>query len=109
MHALFERYGTSAEVYAASVGAAGETPLHSLPDHSVEEIRRIAADEWVEHLSDVVCRRSLIAIRGLASDAVLGELADVVGDALGWDAARRQAETKQAQAEVAVPAPRSAT
>ncbi|MBL7222604.1 MAG: glycerol-3-phosphate dehydrogenase/oxidase [Candidatus Brocadiae bacterium] len=104
VRALFQRYGTSAGAYAASVGAAGETPLATLPDYAAEEVQRIAADEWLVHLTDLVCRRSLIAIRGCASDAVLAELADVVGDALGWDAARKEEETKQAQAEVAVPA-----
>jgi glycerol-3-phosphate dehydrogenase len=85
---LLERYGTAAEGYAR----AGEQPLQSRPEYSVEEIRRIAAQEQVVYLADLVYRRSTIGILGQATPTVLAELAAVVGGVLGWDAARRQQE-----------------
>jgi glycerol-3-phosphate dehydrogenase len=101
--ALLERYGTSAEAYARVADAPGERPLRSLGGYTAGEIARIAAEEYVEHLTDVICRRSLIALLGQASRPVLEELAAVVGAALGWDEARKAAEVDMALADVRVP------
>jgi glycerol-3-phosphate dehydrogenase len=101
--ALLERYGTDAETYAATAGAEAERPLRSLPDYTVGEIARIASHEYVEHLTDLACRRSTIALLGRAREESLTELADVAGDALGWDAARRKKEVALALAETRVP------
>ena len=87
---LLERYGTDAEDYAAGA----EHALQSLPGYSVEEIQRIAAGEDVVHLSDIVCRRSIIALLGDARPEVLREIAEIAGGVLGWDAARKEEELK---------------
>ena len=105
LEVLLSRYGTDAERYADK----DETPLTSLPDYSVEEIRRIVKDEYVEHLSDVVCRRTLIAITGRASKDALTELADIAGEQLGWDADCREGEVRETLDLVRVPgAPQTA-
>jgi len=96
---LFERYGTA----AARFGAGDETPLAALPDYTVGEVRRIAAEEQVVHLDDLVCRRSTIALLGRATEPALTELARTVGAALDWDAARQADEVHRALAEVRVP------
>ncbi|MCX6909086.1 MAG: glycerol-3-phosphate dehydrogenase/oxidase [Verrucomicrobia bacterium] len=90
---LLERYGTAAETY---VTAGKERPLQSLPSYTVGEIERIVANEYVEHLSDLTCRRSLIALLGDAREPVLRELADITAPLLGWDAARKEQEVKAA-------------
>ena len=100
---LFERYGTTAEVYAAAAAAEPETPLASLPDYSVGEIRRIAADECIVHLIDLLCRRTTLAILGRATPEAVRELADIIAPVLGWDEARANVEAQQALAELAVP------
>jgi glycerol-3-phosphate dehydrogenase len=92
---LLERYGTAAETYLD--GADTDRPLRSLPGYSVGEIQRIAAEEWVVHLADLVYRRTTIGLLGYATDPVLVELAEVVGDVLGWDAARREQEVALAR------------
>jgi glycerol-3-phosphate dehydrogenase len=101
--ALLARYGTSAETYLAGAQAGAEGPLTSLPEYASGEIRRIAAEEYVVHLVDLICRRSTIALLGRASKPVLEELAGIVGDALGWDQDRKAGEVQQALAEVRVP------
>lgn len=93
---LLERYGTAAEVFAKSAGSVEERPLKSLPSYTIGEIERIVATEYVEHLSDLACRRSLIALLGDAREVVLRELADIAAPLLGWDAARKEAEVKLA-------------
>jgi glycerol-3-phosphate dehydrogenase len=90
---LLERYGATAERFAQ----AAERPLPSLPEYTVEEVQRLAVNEQVVHLADLVYRRSTIGILGQATPAALAELAGVVGDALGWDAARREEEVALAR------------
>ncbi|MBI5687197.1 MAG: glycerol-3-phosphate dehydrogenase/oxidase [Verrucomicrobia bacterium] len=91
--ALFERYGTAAETYAT---ADKERPLQMLPSYTAEEIERIVANEFVVHLTDLTCRRSLIALLGDAREPILRELADIAAPMLGWDAARKEQEVKAA-------------
>ena len=54
------------------------------------------ANEYVLHLSDIVCRRTLIALLGDAREEVLCELANIAGPLLHWDNARQEQEVKRA-------------
>lgn len=98
---LLDRYGTLAEEYASGIEKAAETPLGTLPHYTREEIAHIVREDSVEHLTDLICRRTLIAILGEARRDVLGELAGIAGEELGWDAARREAEVALALEEMA--------
>jgi glycerol-3-phosphate dehydrogenase len=89
---LVNRYGTHARALAERFAADGDTPLRHAPDHSVAEIRYLCRDTGVAHLADLVIRRTLLAINGQVTDALLAELADIAGAALGWDAARCRRE-----------------
>jgi glycerol-3-phosphate dehydrogenase len=102
---LLTRYGTRAEDYARREAEDPEQarPLDTLPDYSVGEVRRIAAEEDVRRLEDLVCRRSVIALLGRATEPALTELAAVAGAALGWDAARQAEEVKQTLEELKMP------
>ncbi len=100
---LLDRYGTTAEAYATGAGAEARQPLASLPDYTAGEITRIATDEYVEHLTDLVCRRSTIALLGQADRGVLSELAGIAGAALGWDRTRQDKEIELALDELRVP------
>lgn len=96
---LVSRYGSLAGTWVAN----DDAPLRTLPGYTQSEIRRIVSEEYIEHLADLICRRSLIAIMGEATLETLTELADVTGELLGWDAARRKREVEEALAEVRVP------
>jgi glycerol-3-phosphate dehydrogenase len=96
---LLSRYGTHADRYSSK----GETSLKSLPGYTIDEIRRIVEEEYVEHLSDLVCRRTLIAITGQATQPVLTELAEIAGEQLGWDDQRREGEVRETLDTVRVP------
>ena len=87
---LLSRYGTTARRIAAV--CRGETPLATLPDHSREELRHLCLTERVGSLADLLCRRTLIGMTGRLSPDVVREVAALVGDALGWDEARRRGE-----------------
>jgi glycerol-3-phosphate dehydrogenase len=104
---LFNRYGTSAETYARSATRESEKPLQSLPDFAIGEIRKIVTEEQVIHLTDLVCRRTLIAVLGAATPAALREIAEIAGAALGWDESQMQSEIHLAMTEVATPQSKS--
>ncbi|TRL42449.1 glycerol-3-phosphate dehydrogenase/oxidase [Rhizobium straminoryzae] len=87
---LLKRYGTRAARMAASL--RGETPLRSAACYSREEILWIAQNERVTRLDDMILRRTLMAFEGVASEACLMELADLLAPALSWSPERCQAE-----------------
>lgn len=89
---LLHRYGSRARALAGQFAAAGEQALQHAAEYSDAELRHLCRETGVMHLSDLVVRRTLLAIRGRVTDALLAELAQVAADALGWDAARRRRE-----------------
>ncbi|MFT4220514.1 MAG: glycerol-3-phosphate dehydrogenase/oxidase [Microbacterium sp.] len=95
--ALLERYGTVAvEVIAAIEADGGDAALVAAPEYSTGELRYLAGVERVEHLDDILMRRTSLAFTGLATREVAAEVADAVADVLGWDANRRAAEVDRA-------------
>ncbi len=75
---LFERYGTDAERVADFIAAGPDAPLPH-PGYSDREIQLLMRSEKVEHLDDLLLRRTTLAITGELSlemaDAVLALLA----------------------------------
>ncbi len=94
---LLDRYGTSAEAIIRRIEAAPDAPLESAPDYSRSEITHLVETEQVVRLVDVVLRRTSLAFRGLVTDELLTELADLLGDALAWDDDRRAEECDDAR------------
>ena len=94
---LLERYGTSAEAIIERIESAPDAPLAAAPDYSRAELVHLIETEQVVRLLDVLLRRTSLAFRGLVTDALLTELADLVGDVLEWDAERRGRERDEAR------------
>lgn len=90
--ALLRRYGTQALRMAPHFKVAGDVPLQHAPDYSAAEVAWLCTETGVIHLDDLVIRRTLLAIRGLVTDAALAEMAGIAAEALGWDAGREQQE-----------------
>ena len=95
---LFERYGTRAETVVRYIESGDERPLRHHPSVSKREIEFIAREEKVERLDDLLLRRSLIAMLGQLTPALLDELAAITTDALGWPAERQAEEIQRALA-----------
>lgn len=89
---LFDRYGTRAETIAEFLTHHPDAPLKSLPDYSCREITFLAQNEKIVRLDDLLLRRSMLAMLGLLTRPAVDELADVLGDALGWSESQKQAE-----------------
>lgn len=92
---LFERYGTRAAGVAAYIAAGEDSPLQHHPAYSRREIAYLAQEEKVLHLDDVPLRRSLMAWLGELTPDLIEELAEVVGDVLGWSEEERMAEASR--------------
>ncbi len=89
---LLDRFGTRAIEVAEWCGARQDRPLASLPDYGTAEIGFIAAREAVTHLSDIVFRRTDIALSGRLGSATVMEVGELAGAELGWDKTRLAAE-----------------
>ena len=94
---LLERYGTSAEAIIRRIAVTSDQALAAAPDYSRTELRHLVETEQVVRLVDLVLRRTSLAFRGLVTDALLLELAELLGDTLGWDSERRAQEVDDAR------------
>jgi len=89
---LLERYGTRAEDFARFTSAEFDRPLRALPEFSRREIQFLASQECIVHLDDLILRRTTMALLGQLSGGLLEELAEVLGQELGWSRERTQEE-----------------
>ncbi len=96
VQSLFSRYGTRAESVALFLYKQPDQPLQSLPNYSRREIAFLCLHEKIVHLEDLLLRRSMLAMLGGLTRPAVNELADAVGEFLGWDAAQKKAEAARA-------------
>lgn len=94
---LLARYGSTARMIVLAEGASPRM-LKDAPDYSLEEFGWIAAHERVVRLSDLVMRRTAIAVTGRLSARDLACIADIVAPLLGWDQDRRAHEMTETTA-----------
>ena len=86
---LLSRYGTTAAaILAHRSDHADSRRISGAPRHSALEIDWIARQELVVHLSDIVFRRTTMAIEGLLTMQGLHEIGAIVAASLQWDAQR---------------------
>jgi glycerol-3-phosphate dehydrogenase len=90
---LLSRYGTKALQIARHRSAWNDDDrLPDSSDYSLSEIDYIVRNEFVEHLADIVMRRTMLAMSGSLSTSDLSRIAGIAGPALGWDAQRTRDE-----------------
>lgn len=84
---LLSRYGmTALEILKAE--SNNPRMLINTPSYSEQEINWIVEHEQVAHLSDLIIRRTHLAICGLLNEAGLFEIAEITGQTLKWDSVR---------------------
>ncbi len=98
--ALFARYGTRAREVAELI-AASEDRVLAGGRLSTGELRWMLAHEHLEHLTDLVLRRTDLAFTGDVDAEVLRELASALAEVAGWSAGRRDSEYARCAAELA--------
>ena len=95
LNILLERYGTRAAVIAAHEATSSTVTIDGARTHTEAEIDWLARNERIEHLEDIVLRRTLLAITGQLTRAGLVQMARVTAAACGWDEQRTRAEVDQ--------------
>jgi glycerol-3-phosphate dehydrogenase len=90
---LLSRYGTKALQVARHRSAWNEEDrLPDSIDYGISEIDYIARDEFVEHLADIVMRRTTLAIGGSLTIGDLKQIATIAGRVRNWDPQRTSEE-----------------
>ena len=92
---LFDRYGTRAANVASFIAGETEETDPCLDNHAGYtrgEITFLTRHEYVLRLEDLILRRTLLAMLGEISVGLIVELAQVVGDELGWSESTRKDE-----------------
>jgi glycerol-3-phosphate dehydrogenase len=89
---LLERYGTVADRMLPYVTRADDRPLKSNPLYTTGEMLYLIENEMVEHLDDLVLRRTAMGLRGELSREMLIELAELMAGAKPGKAANPTAE-----------------
>ncbi|MDX2137642.1 MAG: glycerol-3-phosphate dehydrogenase/oxidase [Chloroflexota bacterium] len=92
---LFKRYGTNARRVATFCAQGEDTPLAHHPAYSIRELVYLATHERVEHLDDLLFRRTMIAMLGEITLPLLDEVVDIIAPALGWSEARGKQEVSR--------------
>jgi glycerol-3-phosphate dehydrogenase len=100
---LLHRYGTKATFVIAAIAGSDDDDrrLTAAPHYSRAEIEYLVRAEHVVHLSDVFLRRTSLAFTGAVSVALVREIGEIAGDALGWSRKRRSEEEDAFLAELA--------
>lgn len=87
-----ERYGMRASDLMRTLEATRAMPLTSLPDFELAELHWICRNEMVEHLDDLLFRRTEVALSGRMSLEVIRETAGIAAGFLGWETDRQERE-----------------
>lgn len=92
---LLMRYGTRGRDIARYLLKGEDWPLGTVPQYSRREILYLAKNEAVVHLEDMILRRTMIGILGQTTIDVLDEIAEIIGNSLGWDQNQRKEEVQR--------------
>jgi glycerol-3-phosphate dehydrogenase len=92
LNVLYARYGSRAESIASFIKRSDDAPLKSLSDVTKREIAFLALHEKVQHLDDLLLRRTMLAMLGHLTRERVHELADVLGESIGWNEEQKKAE-----------------
>ena len=88
---LLDRYGTRARAIVIHEGSTHDA-LPDAPDISRAEIDWIARNERVEHLEDILLRRTSLAITGRLTADLCRQVCEIAAASLGWGDARQNEE-----------------
>jgi glycerol-3-phosphate dehydrogenase len=94
--ALLGRFGTRAAAVAEFMVQGVDEPLRNHDGYTRREIEFIVRQERVEHLDDLLLRRTAMALLGELTPGLLGELAGIVGQVRGWSQEEAGGEVNRA-------------
>lgn len=89
---LIKRYGSSAEKVAQFMTSAEDRALKNHNGYSKREMEYILKTEQVMTLSDILCRRTAMAISGELSLGLIEEILDILATQKSWSVDKKQQE-----------------
>ena len=90
---LLDHYGSNAQsVMEVCKKFPGDTALANNCTYTVAEITHLIKSEKVLHLTDLILRRTDLAITGQISSEIISRVAAIATEYLGWDTARQEQE-----------------
>lgn len=92
MAELFSRYGTDAAEGLAAFIAAGPDAALPHAGYSVRELQFLIRNEAVEHLDDLLLRRTTLAVSGDLSLEMMDAVLDLLAQDKSWTLAQRASE-----------------
>jgi len=95
---LLERYGTRARDIAAYCAAGVDRPLSAAASLTERELQYLCRHEMVVHLTDLLFRRSPVAVSGSLTSALIGEALGVAAGVLDWNGERQRLEREMTEA-----------
>jgi len=81
---LLERYGTKSIDFVGTIAGENDVPLENHSGYSKAEIRHIIRHECVESLSDILFRRTALAISGELNMPLIDEILDILVQEKSW-------------------------
>jgi glycerol-3-phosphate dehydrogenase len=79
------------------IGAGKDAaPIKTDPHYTRIEIAAMAKREKIVHLDDLLLRRTLLGYLGQLTHPLVEELANALGDALGWSETQKETEVERA-------------
>jgi glycerol-3-phosphate dehydrogenase len=98
---VLDLYGSNGtHVLDACKNAPGDEPIIPGNPYSRVEIARLIETERVVHLSDIVLRRTDLAITGAVSTEAIDTIADIIATRFAWSDTRRQSEIADLKSEL---------
>lgn len=91
IRALFARYGTGVAAVAKTLAGGPDEPVLA-SGYSARELRLLIETEAVEHLDDLLLRRTTLAITGRLSLGIVDAALAVLAGVKGWTEAEMSAE-----------------
>jgi len=92
LRALYEGYGSRAEVISEYIKHEQDELLKTVVGYSRREIEFLAKHEKVVHLDDLILRRSMIAMLGRLNRDGVDEFSGILINTLNWTGEQREAE-----------------
>lgn len=89
---LFERYGTKANEIASGIQDKGIRKISSVKNWTMNEVQYLIENEKVEHLDDLLIRRTTIAWLGQVTSEVINEMASILAEEKGWNSQKKEIE-----------------
>jgi glycerol-3-phosphate dehydrogenase len=89
---LLFRFGTTSRQVVNYLIQDEDQPLKNKPEYSKREIEFLLKNEFVQHLDDLILRRTSIALAGELTYPLLVELADIQMECFGFSQERKEYE-----------------